>query len=150
LATVHTGGKALGVPGAYVAGSRPLCDYLVNRCRHFVFTTALPPACAAWWLEMLPRVQGDAAGRAALHANARRFRAALAAAGVVTLGTEHLVPVPLGDDGPAVAAAAIRPPTVAPGTCRLRVSIHRDHEPALLDRLAADVADVVAGPRGRR
>src|SRR5262249_39947709 len=48
LATVHTGGKALGVAGAYVCGSALLRDLLVNLCRHFVFTTALPPAVGSW------------------------------------------------------------------------------------------------------
>ena len=43
LATVHTGGKALAVPGAYLAGSALLKQFLVNRCRHLIFTTALPP-----------------------------------------------------------------------------------------------------------
>src|SRR5262249_43276260 len=49
LATVHTGGKALGVVGAYVCGSARLKELLVNRCRHLIFTTALPPAVGAWW-----------------------------------------------------------------------------------------------------
>ena len=57
LATVHTGGKALGVPGAYVCGSGLLREYMVNRCRHLIFTTALPPAVGAWWLDMLSRVK---------------------------------------------------------------------------------------------
>src|SRR5438445_767091 len=75
LATVHTGGKALGVAGAYVCGSGVLRELLVNRCRHFIFTTALPPALGAWWLDVLPRVAADHAGRAALHEGAARLRA---------------------------------------------------------------------------
>ena len=70
LATVHTGGKALGVMGAYICGSRLLKEFLVNKCRHLIFTTALPPAIAAWWLEMLPRVTADDPGRRRLRENA--------------------------------------------------------------------------------
>ena len=154
LASVHTGGKALGVTGAYVASSRLLRDYLINKCRQLIFTTALPAECGRWWLEMLPKVAADRAGRDRLHANNARFRAALAAAGVAALGSEYVVPVVLGDDGPAVAAAraiqaagfdvrAIRPPSVAPGTARLRISVHADHPPELLDALAAAVVSAV-------
>jgi 8-amino-7-oxononanoate synthase len=148
LATMHTGGKALGVPGAYVAGSRLLKEVLVNRCRHVIFTTALPPQVAAWWLEMIPRVQGDEAGRAALHDHARRFREALKRRGIDAGGVHYIVPILVGDDRRAVAAQerlqqhgydirAIRPPTVPEGTARLRVSIHADHDAALLDDVAA-------------
>lgn len=157
LASVHTGGKALGVPGAYVAGSRLLKDYLVNRCRHLIFTTALPAACGRWWLDMLPRVRADAAGRAALHANAAAFRAALAEQGITPRGGHYVVPVVVGDNGPAVRAArrlqedgydvrAIRPPSVPPGTARLRISVHADHDPAVLGRVAAAVGEAVRGP----
>ncbi len=154
LATVHTGGKALGVTGAYVCGSHLLRDYLVNRCRHLIFTTALPAVIGSWWLDMLPRVKGDDAGRVQLHANATRFRAALAGRGVPALGDTYVVPVVLGDDPRSVQAAArlqelgydvraIRPPSVPQGTSRLRISVHADHPPELLDRLADHVAEAV-------
>jgi len=156
LASVHTGGKALGVPGAYVAGSRLLKDYLINRCRHLIFTTALPAACGAWWLAALPRVRADDAGRATLHANAALFRAALGRRGINPPGGHYVVPVILGDNAPAVRAArrlqeegydvrAIRPPSVPPGTARLRISVHADHDPALLERVAAAVGEAVRG-----
>ena len=151
LATVHTGGKALGVPGAYLAGSRLLKELLVNRCRHLLFTTALPPLVASWWLDVLARVPGDNAARAALHDNAGRFRAALGGHGLAPGGKDYIVPLVLGEDMGAVRAAerlqaqgydirAIRPPTVAAGTARLRVSIHADHSLALLEDVAAAVA----------
>lgn len=154
LASVHTGGKALGVPGAYVACSRLLKDYLVNRCRHLIFTTALPPVCGRWWLDMLPKVQADDAGRDRLRSNNRRFRAVLEEGGVSPRGSEYVVPVVLGENGPAVRAAwrlqeqgfdvrAIRPPSVPVGTSRLRVSIHADHEPDLVDRAAEAVVEAV-------
>jgi 8-amino-7-oxononanoate synthase len=151
LATVHTGGKALGVPGAYVTGTRLMRDYLVNRCRHLIFTTALPPRVAAWWLETLPRVQSDASARRRLHDNAARFRQTIRAP---ARGSGYVVPVVLGDDVRALRVAgalqavgfdvrAIRPPTVPSGTARLRVSIHAQHQPALLDALAERLGEAV-------
>jgi 8-amino-7-oxononanoate synthase len=154
LATVHTGGKALGVPGAYVACSTLLRELLINRCRHLLFTTALPARVAGWWLQALDRVRGDDIGRSRLHANADRFRAALRQRDIPAAGSDYIVPILLGDDARAVAAAerlqaagfdvrAIRPPTVPEGTARLRISIHADHEPALLESLAEHVAAAV-------
>lgn len=147
LATMHTGGKALGVMGGYVCGSRLLRDYLVNRCRHLIFTTALAPIVGTWWLDALQRALSDESGRARLHDNAACFRRTLHGAGVESPGDDYIVPIVLGDDGRAVAAAsslqaagfdvrAIRPPTVPVGTARLRISIHADHTPEQLSELA--------------
>ena len=69
LATVHTGGKALGVTGAYICGSTLLKQVLVNRCRPLIFSTALPPAIGGWWQARIPQVQSDESGRNALRAN---------------------------------------------------------------------------------
>jgi 8-amino-7-oxononanoate synthase len=154
LATVHTGGKALGVPGAYVAGSRTLKELLVNRCRQFIFTTALPPMIAAWWLEALPRVQADHAARERLHSNARALRANLARWGVEAAGEHYIVPVRIGQDARAVAVAerlqqqgydirAIRPPTVPENTARLRISVHADHDLAQLEAAAWAIAETM-------
>jgi 8-amino-7-oxononanoate synthase len=148
VATVHTGGKALAVPGAYIAGSRLLKELLVNRCRHLIFTTALPPQVGSWWQETLERVQIDEAARSRLHANVAEFRKALTAAGVPAGGAHYIIPIDLSDDARTVQAAqqlqasgfdirAIRPPTVPPGTARLRISIHADHSPELLAGAAA-------------
>src|SRR5207247_421755 len=135
LATIHTGGKALGVAGAYVCGSVLLRELLVNRCRHFIYTTALPPAVGAWWLDTLPRVRADDEGRFLLHEAAAAFRAALSRHGITAPGRDFIVPVVLGGDAAAVEAAhqlraagwdirAVRPPSVPAGTARLRLSIH--------------------------
>ncbi|MCS7047216.1 MAG: 8-amino-7-oxononanoate synthase [Gemmataceae bacterium] len=155
LATVHTGGKALAVPGAYVVGGNLLRELLVNRCRHFIYTTALPPQVAAWWLETLQRAEADVAGRDRLCANALRFRRQLAAAGISAGGEDYIVPIVVGDDRAALGAAtivqragfdvrAIRPPTVPSGTARLRVSIHADHEQGELAALASVCAEALA------
>jgi 8-amino-7-oxononanoate synthase len=154
LATVHTGGKALGVPGAYICCSNALKEFLTNRCRHFVFTTALPPLVGQWWLDALERVQKDQAGRDSLHQNAEAFRHALLNYGIKALGRHYIVPIKIGEDAAAVRAAealhkqgfdvrAIRPPTVPPGTARLRISIHADHDRTTLLALAEALARVV-------
>lgn len=159
LATVHTGGKALGVHGAYVVGSARLKELLVNRCRHLIFTTALPPIVGQWWLHTLEQVAADDGGRAQLHGAAATVRRALAEYGVVAPGADYIIPLILGADEQALDAAgqlqaagfdirAIRPPTVAPGTARLRVSIHADHDAATLRRLVDCIARAYRGERG--
>lgn len=164
LATVHTGGKALGVFGAYICGSARLKALLVNRCRHLLFTTALPPVVGAWWLEMLPRVQADRDRRQALHDNARLLRAGLADLGISALGGHYVVPVVLRSDARAVLAAeqlhqagwdirAVRPPSVPCETARLRISVRANHDAATLAGAARAVVDVVSrlgdGSRGK-
>ena len=155
LGTVHTGGKALGVPGAYICCSALVKQLLINRCRAFLFTTALPPQVGAWWLEALKRIRSDDNGRQRLQENSRLFRQQLQSRGVSAIGEHYIVPVVLGDDIKAVCAAgqlqergfdirAIRPPTVPDGTARLRVSIHADHDGDTLLRAAAAVAEVVS------
>jgi 8-amino-7-oxononanoate synthase len=154
LATVHTGGKALGVVGAYVAGSRLLRDMLINFCRPFIFTTALPPVVGGWWLHALERVRMDPQRRETLHSRCRFFRNALREFGIEAAGSDHIVPVMLGDDAKAVEVSrrlqahgwdirAIRPPTVPPGTARLRISIHADHPEALLAEVARTLGGVL-------
>jgi 8-amino-7-oxononanoate synthase len=154
LATVHTGGKALGVTGAYVCGSTLLKDFLVNKCRHLIFTTALPPIIGAWWLGALNRVRSDHGGRSHLHQLAADFHANLRAAGVPTGGDSYIVPVVLGEDPLAVRVAtrlqemgydirAIRPPSVPQGTARLRISLHANHDAVIVRQLAAHVAEAV-------
>jgi 8-amino-7-oxononanoate synthase len=154
LASVHTGGKALAVPGAYIIGSRLLKDWLVNRCRHFIFTTALPPSIASWWLDALELVANDHARRQTLHERARDFRKAVTTSGISVGGSEYIATITLGADARAVAAAqalqaqgldirAIRPPTVPLGTARLRISIHADHELAVLEKLVNVLQSIV-------
>jgi len=159
LATVHTGGKALGVCGAYVCVPAALRELLINRCRHFIYTTALPQTVGVWWQEALARVQADAAGRVAVHRAAATFRAELARHGVPALGAHYISPVVLGSDGRAVRVAgrlreagwdirAVRPPSVPEGTARLRITIHADHDHETLVAAALAVAEEVRRARG--
>jgi 8-amino-7-oxononanoate synthase len=159
LASVHTGGKALGVHGAYVVGSATLKELLVNRCRHLIFTTALPPVVGRWWLQALEHIAADDTSRTRLHGAAQVFRGLLAEHGIAARGDAYIVPLVVGVDARAVHAArllqeagfdlrAIRPPTVPPETARLRVGIHADHDAPTLRRLVQCLARVL--PEGRR
>lgn len=146
--------KALGGFGAYVAGSRALCDYLVNRCGGVIHSTAPPPAVLGAMdaaLDLVPTMDG---ARARLHANAGRLREALRALGFDTAGSDtQIVPAVVGDDRRALAlarhledrgvlAVAIRPPTVPAGTSRLRFAVSATHTSDQLDA----VADALAAP----
>ena len=139
--------KALGGFGAYIAGSKALCDWLVNRASGFVHTTALPPTVlgaidAA--LDLVPRM---AAERGRLNAHAGRLRAALRRIGLpFGNSTTQIVPAIVGGERAALALAArlradgifavgIRPPTVPAGTSRLRLAVSAAHSDADLDRL---------------
>jgi 8-amino-7-oxononanoate synthase len=117
---------------------------LVNRCRHLIYTTALPPQVAGWWLDTLASVRSDDAARQALRERVRLFREV---SGIQMTGADQIAALIVGADDAAVDAAkrlqqagfdvrAIRPPTVPAGTARLRISIHADHEPAVLRGLA--------------
>lgn len=153
LATVHTGGKALGVAGAYVCGSKQLRELLINRCRHFIFTTALPPAVGVWWLQAIAQVQKADERRRRLHESAALFRTELTRHGVAAGGNHYIIPIILGEDARASEASrslqeagwdirAIRPPSVPDGTARLRISIHADHDERTLLDAARAVAEV--------
>lgn len=154
LATIHTGGKALGVPGAYVASSELVREVLVNRCRSLIYTTALPPIAAEWWKASVRRVREEPQAREHVQTLARDFRAMLTLRAVPHFGESYIIAIPLGEDTRAVAVAerlqnegydirAIRPPTVPEGTARLRISVHADHTPKLLDSLASALAQAL-------
>jgi 8-amino-7-oxononanoate synthase len=140
--------KALGCFGAYVAGSRLLIDYLVNACGGFIFSTAPPPAMLGAIDAALDLVPGMNAERAHLAAHGDHLRARLAAAGIDTAeSSTQIVPAIVGaaEDALALAdalvadgllAAAIRPPTVPPGTSRLRLALRATHDAADIDALA--------------
>jgi 8-amino-7-oxononanoate synthase len=136
---VGTLGKALGGYGAYVCGSRELADYLINTARPFIFSTAPPPpvvAAASAALELLLE-RPDRVER--LRANAAALRSGLRARGLDPIGTDtQIVPLVVGEADVAMAvcerlleagvfAQAIRPPTVPPGTCRLRLTTMATH-----------------------
>lgn len=147
-------GKALGGFGAYVAGSRVLIDYLINRCRTFMYTTALPPAVAAMTLAALEIVETEPQRRERLWENTQYFRNALKGMGFNALGGDTpVVPVIIGDNAltmeadrrlmaQGVFAQGIRPPTVPPQSSRLRATLMATHTADDLDRAVAAFREV--------
>ena len=144
---IGTFSKAFGAFGAYVAGSELLRDYLINACGGFIFSTAPPPAILGAIDAALDIVPTMDAERAHLAALGRHVRERLAAAGFDTAGsTSQIVPVVVGHPGETIAlsrrlesagilAAAIRPPSVPPGSSRLRLALRSTHSAADIDRL---------------
>ncbi len=132
-------GKALGGFGAYVAGSRQLIDWLVNRARSFVYTTALPPSVAATAVAALDIVAQEPQRRRQLWDNTAFLAEQLAGLGY-SLGQtrSQILPLIIGDAGQTMALAAallergifaqgIRPPTVPVGASRIRVTPMATH-----------------------
>jgi len=149
-------GKAVGTTGAFIAGSHPLRDWLLNRARAFVFTTAAPPAFAAGTLEALRIVETEPWRRDALRANARSIRDGLRALGYDAAGSAdgHIIPVIIRDAaetarlGAALRArgllvGAVRPPTVPLGSSRLRITASAAHTPEQIARLLEALGDLL-------
>jgi len=158
LARVVTGGKALGVAGGFIVGAREVIDLVLHKGRSFVFTTAVPPPVAAALAAAIAVVRDEPELRERALANAARLRTALLSRGIATGGASPIVPVVLGDPDTALLAAArvrehgfdvraLRPPTVPPGTSRLRIVCRAEHTDGQIDALAACVADAVSSPR---
>jgi 8-amino-7-oxononanoate synthase len=143
IVTLHTCGKGLGAEGALICCATVLRDFLVNRARSFVFSTAPSPLMASVVRESLRCLADEPERRAALWELVATAETALARCGVAATGSQ-ILPLILGDDArtmrvaEAVQAAGfdvrgIRPPTVPAGTSRLRISL-------TLNATAADVA----------
>ena len=150
-ASVHiqmgTFGKALGVAGAFVGGSRELVDYLVNFARHYVYSTHMPAAQACAVSKSIALVRCADESRAHLARLITRFRQGTAALGW-QLGASDtpIQPLLVGESSAALQLAArlrdrgvwvsaIRPPTVPAGTARLRITLSAAHSEQDVDRL---------------
>jgi 8-amino-7-oxononanoate synthase len=146
-------GKAIGTFGAFLAGSATLIEYLIQKARSYIYTTALPPAVAAATRAALRLVDEESWRRERVLAHVARFRDAAMSAGL-ELGPSctPIQPILLGGAKRALAASdglwsrgiwvtAIRPPTVPDGTARLRITLsaaHTDSDVAcLVETLAA-------------
>jgi len=148
---VGTLGKALGGYGAYVCGSAELVDFLVNSARPFIFSTAPPPPAVAASSAALELLQERPKRVEKLRANAAALRSGLLEQGLEPAGSEtQIVPLVIGEADDAMAlcerlledglfAQAIRPPTVPPGTCRLRLTVMATHAIADLRRAARSI-----------
>ncbi|ARU44330.1 8-amino-7-oxononanoate synthase [Armatimonadetes bacterium Uphvl-Ar2] len=138
--------KALGVIGGYIAGSHELKDWLINRGRPYLFSTAHPPMVAAALIKALEIMQTDPTPMERLWANARRWKVMLNEAGFDTMGSETpITPVYVGDEGAAqrmermlwdegVYALAIVYPTVGLGKARIRTMPNATHTEEDLDQ----------------
>ena len=150
---IGTLSKAVGSVGGFVAGSAPLVEWLVNRARPYVFSTAIPPAAAAAATASLAIIEAEPGRRQGLLARAAQFRQTLSAQGWnIGRSCSQIVPIYLGDPHMAMQMGAalrergfwcpgIRPPSVPEGESLIRVSLTSGHTQAHLDALVAALAD---------
>ncbi len=144
---IGTLSKALGSAGGFVAGSRPLIDWLVNRARPYVFSTAAPAATAAAALAALDVVRDEPQRRRGLLGRAETLRRELAQQGWnVGRSASQIIPLLVGEPDRAMRLSAglldrglfvpaIRPPTVPQGEACLRISLTAGHTEEMISRL---------------
>lgn len=135
---IATFGKAIGSIGAFCTGNETLINYLTNKSRSLIFSTALPEINIAFSYyiitEILPNLREE---RKLLLNNAQKLRNDIEKKGLATLGNSHIVPVILGSNQRAIDCSQhlidngyyllpIRHPTVAPGSARVRISLRAD------------------------
>ena len=154
-------GKALGVAGAFVAGSGALIDGLVQGARSFVYTTAMPPALAAATVAAIGIARFEGWRRDRLRVLIAHFRHGAAERGIALLDSRTPIqPVVIGDSARALAVSerlrdaglhvpAIRPPTVARGHARLRVALSAQHAECDVERLLDALAIAMDASRAR-
>lgn len=154
LLLMGTLGKAAGVAGAFVAGSELAVEYLLQRARSYIFTTAAPPAVACALLKSLEIIAAGDHLRAHLAALVARLQAGCARLPWRLLPSPTAIqPLLVGDNQAAVDLSqalaarglwvpAIRPPTVPRGTARLRISLSAAHREADIDRLLAALGEL--------
>lgn len=162
LILMGTFGKALGSFGAYVAGSKVICDYLVNKARSFIYTTALPPAWAFAVLAAIKIVQEEPERRQKLQQNIAQARELLSPwlsnkeSLNSTMELSPILPLIIGEAERTLQLAevlkqegfwvqAIRPPTVAEGSARLRVTLMSSHTEEDLKRLVGAIHESPLG-----
>ncbi|MGJ7526263.1 8-amino-7-oxononanoate synthase [Variovorax sp. GB1P17] len=165
LVLIGTLGKAAGVSGAFVAAHRTVIDYLVQRARPYIFTTAAPPAVAHALLASLTLIEGEEGTerRAALQSRIAQLREGVKAV-LPTDGSAWLPesptaiqPLIVGDnaramrtmaqlDARGLRVGAIRPPTVPAGTARLRIALSASHSEADVERLIDALGAALAQP----
>lgn len=140
LVRIGTLSKAVGALGGFAAGSRTVCDWLWNTARSQFFSTALPPAVCAAASEALRLIRTDVGRSMRLTESCRFARTCLNELGLETIlgSVGPIIPILIRDDARAVSVSeallkcgffvpAVRPPTVRPGTARLRMSLCSDH-----------------------
>jgi 8-amino-7-oxononanoate synthase len=162
LVSVNTAGKALGVSGAFVAGPSWAIEYLIQRARPFMFSTAPPPPVAGALQASLDLVASEPERRHTVARLSRDLHSRLANAAIpVPHDSSHIIPIVLGENDRALAVAdtlrsegfdvrAIRPPSVPPGTARVRIALNVGISDTVMDRfvrvLAAAVKETTPWP----
>ena len=154
LVQMGTLGKALGGFGAYVAGSNALRELLINRCRSFIFTTSLPPAIMAMAVAAIDLIKREPERRHALWNNCQNLTAGLRALRFhVGVTSSPILPLTIGDAAKCmnfseqllkrgIFAQGIRPPTVPPGTSRLRITLMATHTREHIERALKSFEEV--------
>ncbi len=143
--------KALGSFGAYLAASKKTVEYLINTCRSFIYSTALPPAVAACNLASIELIKNEPERRNELLESAKFFRQALKNKAFQVRGDSQIVPLIIGRNLKTVEFASklqergywvlpIRPPTVAQGQARLRFSLTFHHNRGVLEKLIDEIS----------
>lgn len=146
-----TFGKALGSFGSYLAASKKVIDYMVNMCRSFIYSTALPPPVIAANSVAIDIIKEEPHRRRELLESADFMRNGLKKGGFEARGSSQIIPVILGGTSETVEIARqlkgigywakpVRPPTVPEGEARLRFSITYDHKRHTLQRLLDDIS----------
>ncbi len=147
---IGTLSKAIGSQGGFVAGPKPVTDFLINRCRSLIYSTALAPAAVMAAIDALDTIQNQPERRAHVQRLARMVREQLAISADLVESVVPIIPVLVGQDAAAVEQSqrlaergffvpAIRPPTVPAGTARLRISLSAAHDPGMVEALLAAI-----------
>jgi 8-amino-7-oxononanoate synthase len=151
---VGTLSKALGSIGGFVAGRQSLIDWLINKARPYIFSTALPPAAAAASRAAVKIVQKEPQRRTQLLERAAELRGALQQQGWnVGPSVSQIIPLIIGDAARTMQLAEqllerliivppIRPPSVPDGASRLRLSLSYGHTPEQIAALTATLAEL--------
>lgn len=137
--------KAVGSLGGYVAGSQKLVDFIRNRVRSYIFDTSLPAPSLAASLAAIRIIENEPERRERLWSLIRRFKNGIEGMGLKVMQSDSaIVPVLVGEAAPALRFAAVlrergvytpavRPPSVPPGMCRIRVTLMATHTEAQID-----------------
>lgn len=152
---IATLSKAAGCSGGFVVGDKCVIDYLINKARPFIYTTAPLPANSAAALCAIEIIKNAKGKRKKLKENADYLREKLKKLGLNTgTSSSHIIPVIIGDNKKTLEISkqlfergflvvAIRPPTVPAGSARLRISVQCDHTKEQIDSLCKAIAKII-------
>ncbi len=153
---IATLSKSAGCMGGFVASDKCVIDYLINKARPFIYTTAPLPSNSAAALCAVEIIKNAKDKRVKLKQNADYLRGKLKSLGLDTgTSSSHIIPVIIGDNKRTLGISkqlfekgflvvAIRPPTVAPGTARLRISVQCDHKKEQINSLCKAIAGIIS------